>query len=295
MGHRLRLGLLCGLILMQSASAHSTPFPAAEPLIGIDHIPLAVNDVEAAADTYRRLGFAIKPGHLHPDGIRNQHVKFADGAGIELITAPAATDELATQYHQLLAGGEGPAFVSFHSARLDALGAALRRRQIGYTVNGTMVLPASRALQSFFLFAGSNRSPTDRPENFAHTNTARATIGVWIAGGDQPAMLAFFEALGARVRQQRVWVPDPLTATVAQVANGAIIFLPANRQLIKGRPIVGVVFRTQSIEAARSALEAAGIEKPREVSTPDYRSVFAPPQATHGTWLEFRVARMSGR
>jgi len=34
------------------------------PLIGIDHIPLAVKNLEQASDSYRRLGFALKPGRF---------------------------------------------------------------------------------------------------------------------------------------------------------------------------------------------------------------------------------------
>jgi catechol 2,3-dioxygenase-like lactoylglutathione lyase family enzyme len=289
---RLLLGLLCGLMALKPViAAVKPPTEEAEPLIGIDHIPLVVNDLDAAADTYRRLGFAIKPGRFHPDGIRNQHIKFADGGGIELITAPAATDDLTTHYRQLLAQGEGPAYVSFHSANLVALGNALKRRQIDYSVKGGVLVPNDPALQSFFLFGGSNRSSTDRPEHFAHTNTARATIAVWLAGGDHSGMIAFFESLGARVRQQRVWVPDPLTTTVAQVANGQVIFLPPNRQLISGRPIVGIVFQTESFDAAQGALVAAGISNPPQVNTADYRSLFAGPPYTHGTWIEFRTSR----
>jgi hypothetical protein len=51
-------------------------------LFGIDHIPLVVKYLDDAAEAYRRLGFAIKPGRPHADGIRNAHAKFPDGAGI---------------------------------------------------------------------------------------------------------------------------------------------------------------------------------------------------------------------
>ena len=62
--------------------------------LGLDHIPVAVRDLERAAATFRRLGFALKPGRPHANGIRNVHVKFPDGSGIELLTAPRPQDEL---------------------------------------------------------------------------------------------------------------------------------------------------------------------------------------------------------
>jgi hypothetical protein len=41
-----------------AASPETMPRPP-QPMIGIDHISLAVRDLEGAADTYRHLGFAV--------------------------------------------------------------------------------------------------------------------------------------------------------------------------------------------------------------------------------------------
>ena len=102
------------------------PRRAPEPSrIGLDHIPVAVRDLEAASATYRALGFALKPGRPHANGIRNAHVKFPDGAGIELLTVPSAVDPLSTKYFDMIRAGEGPAFLSFHARDT---GAACTRR-----------------------------------------------------------------------------------------------------------------------------------------------------------------------
>lgn len=66
---------------------------------------------------------------------------------------------------------------------------------------------AVRDLDAAAFFQGTNRSPTDRPEHFAHLNTANATIAVWIAGGDQTRMLSVFRSLGARIDHKRVNAP----------------------------------------------------------------------------------------
>src|SRR5206468_6529298 len=80
----------------RSAAADKTRAARPRPLVtGIDHIPIAVRDLDAAAAQYRRLGFTLKPGTPHANGVRNEHAKFADGTELELITAPAATDALA--------------------------------------------------------------------------------------------------------------------------------------------------------------------------------------------------------
>jgi catechol 2,3-dioxygenase-like lactoylglutathione lyase family enzyme len=275
-------------------SAFALGATAPLPLIGIDHIPFVVRDLEQAADTWRRLGFVIKPGRFHTDGIRNNHVKFPDGAGIELITAPAATDELTRHYTQMISQGEGPAYVSFHPSSEKALIAAAESLGEPYSLQGNLMTFRNQSLQWLFLGEGSNRSPGDRPEHFAHPNGANATLAVWIACGDQDRKraLRLFRALGATVDQKVVRAPDPLRTSVATVENGGeVIFLPGKRQLLPGRPIVGIVFRTRDLSAALHALRSAGVEGPRSVETPAYRSLIVHPHDTRGVWLEFREDR----
>jgi hypothetical protein len=56
-------------------------------IVGLDHIPLAVTDLVVAAERYRQLGFTLKQGRPHENGIRNQHVKFRD-AGLKSSSSP---------------------------------------------------------------------------------------------------------------------------------------------------------------------------------------------------------------
>ena len=44
----------------------------------IDHAIIAVLDLEDAVATYREMGFTIKPGRLHKNGLLNSHIKFSD-------------------------------------------------------------------------------------------------------------------------------------------------------------------------------------------------------------------------
>lgn len=273
--------------------ALTTKDPAvAVPAIGIDHIPLVVKDLEAAADTYRRLGFAIKPGRLHSDGIRNAHVKFEDGAGIELITAPGATDALTERYRRLLSQGEGPAYVGFHTSSLAALSDRLNALKEHYSVDGSGILEfRDPELQWLFFFEGTNRSPTDRPEDFAHLNTANATIAVWIVSADQTRMLSVFRGLGARVVRKRINAPDPVLATVARVSNGEVVFLRSDRQVIRGRPMVGATFRTADLSALRRVLPPAVLARSVTFDDATHRSLFVSPLDALGMWLEFREQR----
>jgi catechol 2,3-dioxygenase-like lactoylglutathione lyase family enzyme len=54
-------------------------------LKGIDHIVIAVRDLEAAAASYTRLGFTVVAGGRHSVATHNALISFTDGAYIELI------------------------------------------------------------------------------------------------------------------------------------------------------------------------------------------------------------------
>ena len=54
-------------------------------ITGIDHLVIAVKDLEAATRAYGELGFTVVPGGRHPVGTYNTLIAFADGSYIELI------------------------------------------------------------------------------------------------------------------------------------------------------------------------------------------------------------------
>jgi hypothetical protein len=53
---------------------------------GLDHLVLAVADLDVAGEHYRRMGFEVGPLNLHPWGTRNRLVQFP-GAFLELIAS----------------------------------------------------------------------------------------------------------------------------------------------------------------------------------------------------------------
>src|SRR5258705_2698945 len=210
---------------------------------GLDHIPIAVRDLDRAAADYRALGFSLKPGRPHDDGIANQHVKFPDGTELELITAPEARDALTTTYRRHLAAGDGPAFLALFAPGVEP---------------GSLGLD-SDPLRYIFMF-GRNQSPTDRPEHFAHANTAESLIGAWLAGDDLSAERRLLEKLGARIQAEDVRVPETTKASVAHLVEGDVVLLPAARQLVPGRRIMGATVRVRDLAAARRALAGPGRE-----------------------------------
>ena len=52
---------------------------------GIDHLVIAVPELDKAVTAYGELGFTVVPGGRHPIGTHNALVAFEDGAYLELV------------------------------------------------------------------------------------------------------------------------------------------------------------------------------------------------------------------
>jgi hypothetical protein len=257
--------------------------------IGLDHIPVAVGDLERAAATYDALGFALKPGRDHANGIRNTHVKFPTGAGIELLTAPKAVDELSSHYVDFLRVGEGPAFISFHARDTGRLRAALRSGGYDFRQEGQITKLVSPDF-GFLFFVNDNRSPTDQFEHFSHANSAIEMCAVWVATEKAEALVRLLVHLGGQEQCRKVLAPDMVEATVVNLYEGEVIILPKWYQVIFGRPVIGVSFRVRSLAQARMALAKAGVEP--WVGPNALEAIMVEPAKAHGLWIEFRVGPM---
>lgn len=290
----MRTGLCsCVLLLVSSASvhagSHADPHDGLDPsIIGIDHIPVAVDNLDRAASTYRRLGFSLKPGRAHDNGIRNNHVKFEDGSGIELLAPGAHEDALNARYLRHLKQGEGPAYLSLHARDTAALTKALAAAGFGFRQEGATTTLEAPEL-GFLFFVRDNRSPTDRPEHFAHRNSALAMSGVWLAvdAATRKRLDTLLRALGAVASKEIVHAPGAVSADVYAVRNGRIIVLSAAQQHTKGRPVVGVEFRVRNVGRLAAAIDAMEIP-PMEPGASGHRPrLRVPPGIAHGLWLEF--------
>ena len=299
---RLVLAAVVGVATLAAAPGGATQGPdtsatgmaarVAKPLItSLDHIPIAVRNLEAASARYRQLGFVLKPGRPHANGIRNQHVKFRDGTELELITAPAARDSLTSEYRRLIAAGDGPAFVAFYAPSVDSLVERLEdSRKAHRSASNLVTFHAADSLHYIF-FGRRNQSPTDRPRHFAHPNGAESLIGVWLAADDFSAERRTLTDLGVTVTDDVVHAPDTLRVLVARLREGEILLLPRSRQLIPGRRIVGATLRVRDIKATRRALAKGPWKTPPTIETSKGSSIFLSPTITHGMWLEFREPR----
>jgi hypothetical protein len=125
--------MICGLILFLGGLA---TFANGQCQIRLDHTPIVVEDLKAAAATFRKLGFVIKPGYLHKNGLLNSHIKFRNQTSIELTSITEAKDAIARSYLPFLADGEGGSFLSLRVDSIPLITARLASTQIPFEVLG---------------------------------------------------------------------------------------------------------------------------------------------------------------
>ncbi len=239
----------------------------AQGSLAVDHVPIAVRSLPAVEDAYRRLGFRLKGGRSHTNGLRNAFAKFPDGSYLELIAPErGATDALTRSYVGFLARREGGAFLAFRAASLERLARRLEEAGHAVTLNrGTgafATLGFDEAALGWLFLIDYGSPPADAPELTSHPNTALGIETAWLSRGTYQATASLGEIF-----------------TLARIARSEA---PEGEDA----PVVGVTLRVGSVVAARDAVRAGrGIDLPIR-DDPRGRSVLVPAAAAHGMWIE---------
>jgi hypothetical protein len=247
-------------------------------LQGINHTPIVVADLDKAQADFRAIGFTIKPGRLHPDGILNAHVKFADGSELELITAPKGVDNLTREYRNKLETGDGPVYYSLDAPdtaslvrKLHAAGMPLKDD------GGLLTFPMGHPLHAIF-FGVRAPAPTDRPEHFVHANTAQRLSGFWVR--DRPELRTLFRDLTVPLVDTPSCGPLGGRVTAAKLPEGDVYLVPWKERADELAARIDV----QNIVTAETALRKGGF-KPEKYAC-DRSSIWLPPGVAHGIWLQ---------
>ena len=169
--------------------------------LALDHVILAVKDLDAAAARCEELGFTTKLGHPHPNGLLNRHVKFADGTSLELMTVTGTPrDRMARDYASMIRDRDRGAYVAIRADDLAAVARAAKQAGLAPHESSSgpwkfLGFPAeSDAGAVFFVSGGLPANDTDSLTT--HRNGASRLDDVTVEGG--PKLDALFAALGAR-------------------------------------------------------------------------------------------------
>lgn len=183
-------------------------------IIGIDHIIIAVPELETAIRSYRGLGFTVVPGGRHPVGTHNALISFADDSYIELIAFydPNAEHRWWTPLQH------GGGLVDFclqtddlvmDTARLRSAGVQIddptgqsRVRPDGYQLRWVFSLSqgADRGVAPFLI---RDETPREErvPREMTHANGVRGIASVTVAVEDPAAVRGWYASLLGRPGQ----------------------------------------------------------------------------------------------
>ena len=209
--------------------------PAMAQIQGLDHIPIVVRDLDRAAADFIALGFVLKPGRSHANGLRNVHAKFPDGTELELISPTTPVDDLSHRYVDWLKHGDGPISLGLFAP-----------------------IATPPGMDGVF-FDKRQHSPTDQPEHFAHPNGAKTLSAVWLAGS--PAERELVELSDRWPIDQLVCAPFGKVARVLGLPEGEIVLLPRS----SGRPIVGATVAVASLAPVRRLVPHTAVDCPRSL------------------------------
>ena len=99
--------------------------------IRVDHVITVVTDLDSAVKAFEELGFRVKPGSMHKNGLLNAHIKFKNGTSVELMSVVGEpTDELAKEYAELLIQGERGVYLSLSGMPTGELASRLNELNI---------------------------------------------------------------------------------------------------------------------------------------------------------------------
>jgi catechol 2,3-dioxygenase-like lactoylglutathione lyase family enzyme len=170
----------------------------------LDHVAIAVRDLASASSLFRdTLGFSLKPGSLHGNGLSNVHVRFADGSALELITAgQGEPDGLSEWYRRFLVDGDGGAFLALRAGPpdsvLDRLGELAAEALIFEGPAFDWVsFPEGHPLHPIF-FVHVREHPVDMPGHLRHANGATGLSEVWLESLDLRILAVLLGRFGAK-------------------------------------------------------------------------------------------------
>ncbi len=254
----------------------------------LDHVVVAVADLDRAIADWRRLGFNVLEGGEHPGrGSKNALVVFADGSYFELIAFGQPTPDF--RWWRVL-DEAGPGLVDFALLPADIEADVAAARERGLDIDPPV--PGSRNRpDGAFLEWKTARSPgsdvpflcgdvTDRslrvPEGDArvHSNGARGVASIVVAVADLESSLGRWAAFLGTPPAISVALPG-LGLRIAHLAIGATTVTLASSA---GVGPAGA--------AVAAHLEARG-EGPYSVGLLGPTSVRLDPARTHGAPLDF--------
>jgi len=256
---------------------------------GIDHVVIVVNDLAAAADSFRRMGFVVTPRGDHTLGSRNHCVMLGEDY-IELLVSPAENPHPSRQhYTEFARAGDGLAAIALRAD--SAKGAYSELLWAGFSPTDpvdfsrpvrlpegtrdarfriTQLAPEKTPGARVFLCEHFTPEAVWRPEYQAHRNGATALAAVAIVAEDVPETASAYERLfdvRARPIAEGLLVETGSAPIAVMTAPALAARLPDIATSARLAPKLAALFiHVRDRAAAAKALAAGGM---RCVPMPD--------------------------
>lgn len=181
------------ITLFAVATFSFTSAGAKDGRIKLDHVIIAVQDLDAAKAHFSVLGFRLKDGSLHANGLLNAHIEFADHSEIELMSLTGeAGDAIAQGYQRFLTEGEGGAYVAFSGMSATRISALLTSATTEHILTSGkfwsyITFPESSGLEHIFFV--EQHGTAQRQEYNPHPNGAAYVSAVDLQGTEALARL----------------------------------------------------------------------------------------------------------
>ncbi|CAD5262482.1 MULTISPECIES: VOC family protein [unclassified Imperialibacter] len=196
--------------------------------IQIDHVVTVVADLDQATSRYTQLGFTVKQGRLHANGLINAHVKLVNKTSLELMSVRGEpTDRMARDYQTLLQEGEGGVYLAVSGVRTEEMEQMLSGLNIAFeTSKGRswdyITFPQEPELVHFF-FIAYHRTMSDPGETTTHKNESDRITAACIEGSERVSY--FLKGIGLQSAGRE---KDELFGSAERffTASGDIIVVP---------------------------------------------------------------------
>jgi catechol 2,3-dioxygenase-like lactoylglutathione lyase family enzyme len=280
----------------------------------IDHVMIAVPELDRGIDTYARLGFSVQPGGEHPGIGTYNAIAFNEEDYLELI-AIRDRDEYARNHRwsglvELVERGGGLRYLIVQSDDLAADVAAMRARgvDVGDVAEGNRRTPSGRERRWKLAMLGP-RDPLPvffiqhitplgerRPAGAGHPNGVHRTERAYIAVADLAAGVdTYSRVLGmAKPPIERGTVIMAEMAVFQLGSSGLTLAHPygpgacADALSRRGPGPFQVLYRTKSMDSAASWLSDHGVPPPaRGTRNTGEQAMLVPPEHACGAYIGF--------
>lgn len=235
--------LLLPLLPLLTQPQACQPAPSAPRL---DHVVIAVRDLQGSTERLGGYGFRFKDGRLHNDSLLNRHVKFRDGTSLELMSlAGAPTSDMARDYARRLVSGEQGAFAALTGSSPEAI--QMGARYVGFRVEtsataGWVFTTFPGSPDAGAVFFGTGPQPAADPASLtSHPNGTTTLRGAWLEAGPRLALL--LQELGS-VRCEAVVLPGGQHGVRWALRGGTLVLVDA--------PDAGRPLRVLGVELSRA-------------------------------------------